>query len=89
MIKIDIEMPGNCNNCFSECFATCRIFNFATNRRLDVGGYTSRRHPKCPLIEEPAEKTCHNCKHEADLRNRVCQECEPVRGTNWEWEEAE
>ena len=87
MVKIDMEIPECCDECdFCDEKGRC----WAIGQVILASELYFRRSIYCPLIDEPSEKSCHNCKHEADIGNAYCDECEPIKyGTSWEWEESE
>jgi len=86
MLKIDMDMPECCDECdFCDNDGKCWMIG----QLMLASEIYFRRSAYCPLTEDPSEKSCHNCKHEADFDNTYCNECEPVKcGTNWEWEES-
>ncbi len=81
-----MEMPAFCDECpVIDNYGYCKLI-----KRCLCYDERENEVPKaCPLIEEPKEKSCFNCKYEEGEDWR-CNTCEPPGyGTNWEWEESE
>ncbi len=64
MIKVDIKMPKNCDECplsYCDDWGKCCIFDYVFKDKNGdyiqiIPDYYNSRHPDCPLVEIKEEK---------------------------------